>query len=113
MKKVFTLFIGIFIVQSAMSQLQPQLENADAQPNCTMIQNTSFLNREANGNNTPGYRIEYGGGYVTEYLENGKYYVKTKIEFVSACEYTSRVVEAARAIFRACSMHLYFFVLAD
>ncbi len=99
MKKILFLLLGFLMLQAANAQLQPQLENPDAEPNCKMIRNNSFLNREPNGKNTPDYQIVFSDGIVTEYLEGGKYYVRTKVTFTSPCEYTSTVVEVTKPHF--------------
>jgi len=78
---------------------QPQLEKADAKANCQMIRESAFLNREPNGRHTKGYRIVFSGDYSIEYLDGGKYYVKSKIEYINDCEYTSTVVEVTKPNF--------------
>ena len=39
------------------------------------------------------YYIIFSDGYVTDYVNGGKYYVKSKITYESSCKWTSEIVE--------------------
>ena len=94
----FFLFV-VFASQPIFSQQQPRLQNPDAETNCELIKNGAFLNREASGQTTRGYRIVFSGNYAIEYLDGGKYYVKSEITYINSCEYTSKVVEVTKPNF--------------
>jgi hypothetical protein len=99
MKWMSFILLLFFANLSVISQQQPRLQNPDAETNCELIKNGAFLNREASGQTTRGYRIVFSGKYAIEYLDGGKYYVKSEITFVNSCEYTSKVVEVTKPNF--------------
>jgi hypothetical protein len=51
------------------------------------------VNEETGDENTKGYSIEFRGEYVIEKIEDGKYYLKSKINFTSKCSYEIKVIE--------------------
>ncbi len=69
------------------------LINADSIPNCELIKNGKFVNKETDQVATDGYYIVFSEGYATEYVNHGEYYLKSKIEFLSDCKYKSTVQE--------------------
>ena len=69
------------------------LINADSIPDCNFIKSGKFVNKETDEKVTPGYSIVINDGQITEYVNNSEHYVKSKIEFISDCEYQSTVIE--------------------
>ncbi len=69
------------------------LEHPDEVNNCDFVKSGKFVNKETNKSATKGYWIVFKDGYATEYVENGKFYLKSKIEFTSDCSYKSTVIE--------------------
>ncbi len=58
-----------------------------------MMKSGKFLNEETDCKTTPGYSIEIIGNEMIEKVENGKYYLKSKINFTSDCAYELTVLE--------------------
>jgi hypothetical protein len=69
------------------------LINQDSIPNCSMMQSGKFVYQVTGCNNAPGYYFIIDNGIETEYVENGKYYVKSKLDFTSPCEYIITIQE--------------------
>lgn len=59
-----------------------------------MIKSGKFLNEETDTRTTPGYSIEIRNSEVMELINGGEYYMKSKIEFTSECEYELTVMES-------------------
>jgi hypothetical protein len=93
MKKSF-LFILFFISTKIYSQENIHwLVNKDRKTDCSFIKSGKFVNEETGDENTKGYSIEFRGEYVIEKIEDGKYYLKSKINFTSKCSYEIKVIE--------------------
>ena len=93
MKKIY-IFIIILISLSAKSQEEIHwLIDQDAVKDCNFIKSGKFVN-EINGLEiTDGYSIEFRGDFVIEKVENGKYYLKSRIKYTSECSYEIKVLE--------------------
>ena len=59
-----------------------------------MIKSGKFLNEETNTRTTPGYSIEIRDNEVMELVNDGEFYMKSKIEFTSECDYQLTVLES-------------------
>lgn len=70
------------------------LINEDSIANCSMIKSGKFLNEETNTRTTPGYSIEIRDNEVMELVNDGEFYMKSKIEFTSECDYQLTVLES-------------------
>ena len=92
MKSIVLIALLTLTCQLSFSQVH-WLINADSIPDCEFIKSGKFLNKESNEVATPGYYIVFEDGYATEYLNDGQYYLKSKIEFLTDCSYESTVVE--------------------
>lgn len=92
MKKLTILFVFIGLSLCSKSQVH-WLINQDSVPNCKMIQLGKFVNQVTDSENRTGYYAVFENGFETEFVDNGKYYVKSKLDFKTPCEYTVTVVE--------------------
>lgn len=63
------------------------LINQDSITNCNYLKKGVFLNKETDCKITEGYSIEFLEDYVLEKVDNGKYFVKSKLIFTSDCNY--------------------------
>lgn len=88
---ILTLLL-IFICHFSFSQVH-WLVNTDSVTSCEFIKSGKFVNKESNEVTTSGYYIVFEDGFATEYVQDGKYYLKSKIEFLSDCKYKSTVIE--------------------
>lgn len=70
------------------------LENPDPVVDCTMIKSGKFLNEETPNRVTPGYSIEIRGNTVTELINDGAFYMKSRINFTSECGYELTILES-------------------
>ena len=87
------LFVIVYLLGfTAFSQTQTFFI-PDSIPNCEMIKSGTFVNIQSNNVELPDYSIVYDGGYVTELISNGEFYLKSQIIFTSDCAYTSNVIE--------------------
>jgi len=85
MKKMIklTLVLSLFITHSL---IYSQSEN---QTDCSFLKNSKMLNISIpNG----GYVI-INDSIHTEYVDDGKYYIKSKLEWINDCEYNATVTE--------------------
>ena len=80
MKKLAILILFIGLSLSSKSQVH-WLINQDSIPNCKMIQSGKFINQVTGSENLDGYYAVFENGFETEFVENGKYYIKSKIGF--------------------------------
>lgn len=113
MKKV----IVLIILLSSLSTFSQNVEihyliNKDSIPNCSMIRSGKFLNEETNTRTTPGYSIEIRNGEVMELVNDGEFYMKSKIEFTSDCEYTLTVIESTMPNDNSLGTKVYVEILA-
>lgn len=92
MKKVFVLFIFLFSTHLSFSQVH-WLVNQDEVADCNLITKGKFINKINETESTEGYYLKIENGFVTEFVENGKYFIKSKIEFTTKCSYTLTVIE--------------------
>lgn len=70
------------------------LENPDSVVDCSFIKSGVFLNAESQDVFTEGYSIEFRNNIVIEKIDNGKYFVKSKVVFDKNCGYVLTVVES-------------------
>jgi hypothetical protein len=92
MKKLISLLLITLTYLTNFGQVH-WLINSDSVPKCELIKSGKFVNKETNDKTTDGYYIIIKDGYATEYINDGQYYLKSKIEFKTACKYTSTVIE--------------------
>lgn len=92
MKKVIVLFVFLFSSHLSFSQVH-WLINQDEVTDCNMITKGKFINKINEAESIEGYYLKIENGFVIEFVENGKYFIKSKIEFTSNCSYTSTVIE--------------------
>ena len=71
------------------------LINADEVPNCMFIREGKFVNKELDDKITEGYYMIFRDNYLTEYINNGEYFIKSKLTFISDCEYVTEVIEVS------------------
>ena len=70
------------------------LINQDSNTNCDYLKKGIFLNKETDCKITEGYSIEFLEDYVLEKVDNGKYFVKSKLNFISDCNYELIIEES-------------------
>jgi hypothetical protein len=92
MKQLSILILLLIFVSKANSQVH-WLINMDSIPKCEIIKSGKFINKQTDCEATPDYYIIFSDGYVTDYVNGGKYYVKSKITYESSCKWTSEIVE--------------------
>lgn len=92
MKQILLLTLFVLFSKVTFGQVH-WLINADSIPNCSFIKDGKFINKETDEKATDGYYIVFKDGYATEYINNGEFYVKSKIEFLSECKYRSTIIE--------------------
>ena len=92
MRQVLLLISFFLLCQVTFGQVH-WLINADSIPNCDFIKKGKFVNKETNETVTAGYSIVFKDGYATEFINDGEFYVKSKIEFLSDCKYQSTIIE--------------------
>ncbi len=69
------------------------LINQDKTADCNYIRSGKFVNEKTSDEITDGYSIEFRGEYVLEKIENGKYFLKSKITYTSDCSYKIKVID--------------------
>ena len=96
MKSIFAIIFLFFAATSVFSQenVVHWLVNEDEVMNCSLIRSGKFLNEETCDRVTAGYSIEIRDNFVIEKIEDGKYYMKSKMEFTSDCTYELTVLES-------------------
>ncbi len=62
----------------------------DSIPNCGIMKDGTFFNI---GQSRSAYHMVVKDGIQTEYVQDGKYFVRSRMEWISACSYRSVVVE--------------------
>ncbi|MES2811339.1 MAG: hypothetical protein V4670_02610 [Bacteroidota bacterium] len=92
MKNLFFISLLYLSFFNGFSQVH-WLINQDEVKNCKLIKSGKFVNKISNEEATPDYFIVFSEGFATEYVDNGKYFIKSKIEFKNDCYYQSIVVE--------------------
>ena len=93
MKYYYVLIIVLFTISANSQEMVHWIINKDAKTNCNFIKSGKFVNEETGDKTTEGYTIEFRGNIVTEKMENGKYYLKSKIKYTSKCSYEVKVLE--------------------
>lgn len=82
-------FILVFLAVPVFGQDHIFLD-FDSVPNCTIIKEGTFLNIDQPRS---AYYMVVKDGVQTEYVQDGKYYVRSRMEWLSACSYRSVVIE--------------------
>ena len=93
-KLVFIIFLFIPLFAFSQDVEIHYLINKDSIANCSMVKSGKFLNEETNTKTTSGYSIEIRDNEVLELVNDGEYYMKSRIEFTSECEYELTVLES-------------------
>lgn len=62
----------------------------DSIPNCQILVAGKF--KEVN-TSTDDYLFEISNNIITEYVQNGKYYVRSRLKFTTPCSYTATIIE--------------------
>jgi hypothetical protein len=77
-----------------------------------MVKSGKFLNEETDTKITPGYSIEIRDNEVLELVNDGEYYMKSRIEFTSECEYELTVLESTLPNDNSAGTKVYVEILA-
>lgn|GEM_PF-1428292 len=67
--------------------------NKDSITDCNFIKSGKFVNEETDSKITDGYSIVFRNSFAVEKIENGKYFLKSKIIYTSECSYEMKVLE--------------------
>lgn len=95
MKLILIISLFFFLPLNCLAQERVHwLINQDSKTNCDYLKKGIFLNKETDTKNTEGYSIEFTKDYVFEKVENGKYFVKSKLNFISECNYELTIEES-------------------
>ncbi len=87
--------IFLFVIcLSTKSQAQVHwLINKDSSANCNLLRIGKFVNKETDSKATKGYTIEFTENEIIEKIDDGKYFVKSKVIFTSPCNYILTILE--------------------
>lgn len=69
------------------------LINQDKITDCNYIKSGKFVQEKSCDEITEDYSIEFRDDYVLEKVENGKYFLRSKITYTSNCAYQLKVLE--------------------
>lgn len=96
MKKIIFLLLLFFSFPKTMVAQESAhwLINKDSVTDCNYLKKGVFINKENGQKTTEGYTIEFTKDYVIEKFENGKYYVKSILNFTSDCNYELTINES-------------------
>ena len=96
MKKIIFLLLLFFVFSKKLIAQESVhwLINQDSITNCNFLKRGVFINKETGQKTTEGYTIEFTKDYVIEKFENGKYYVKSILNFTSDCNYELTINES-------------------
>lgn len=92
MKHSILTTILILITNVVFSQIH-WLINADKVPNCELIKKGKFINKEISGKSTESYYVVLDNNYITEFINDGEFFIKSKLEFTSDCSYKGTITE--------------------
>lgn len=90
------LYLTTILLFSLIIQAQEEIHflwNKDTITDCSFIKSGKFVNEETYSKITEGYSIEFRNGFAVEKIEDGKYFVKSKITYTSECSYEIKVLE--------------------
>lgn len=90
--KFFVFILLLFIIFNFKGQVH-WLINKDEIPKCNFLKEGKFVNKELDDKVTEGYYMIFKDGFVIEFVNNGEFFIKSKIKYISECEYISEVVE--------------------
>jgi hypothetical protein len=82
---VFLLFLTTTVKAQESIFLSP-----DSVANCSILLSGAF---KSSNTNLRDYRMEVENNVVTEYVSEGKYYVRSKVEYIDKCSYKSTITE--------------------
>jgi hypothetical protein len=94
--KLLLILTFFFFTHFGYSQTIHWLVDKDSITDCDFIKSGKFVNKVTDCQVTEGYYIVYKDGFVTEYMDYEKFYVKSKINFISECEYNLTIVEVSK-----------------
>ncbi|CAM4066628.1 hypothetical protein FLAN108750_08650 [Flavobacterium antarcticum] len=94
MKYIYLIALILFSFNAKSQENVHWLINKDSITDCSFIKSGKFVNEEIGGKITKGYSIEFRGENVIEKIENGKYYLRSKINYTSECSYEIKVLES-------------------
>ncbi|MFN8438854.1 MAG: hypothetical protein U0V72_14695 [Cytophagales bacterium] len=93
MKNIILFIVVITTFKIKSQEVIHWLIHKDSITDCNFIKNAKFVNEEQDGKITEGYTIMFKNDTVTETINNGKYFIKSKMKFVSKCSYEIYVLE--------------------
>ena len=96
MKPSYLIILFLFSINIYSQENVHWLVNQDSKTDCSYIKSGKFVNEDTGDEITKGYSIEFRGEDVIEKIEDGKYYLKSKITYTSECSYEIKVLETAK-----------------
>ncbi len=85
-------WLGLILILGAVPAIGQEhlFLNFDSIPNCEMMKDGTFINTDQP---RTAYYMVVKDGVQTEYVQDGKYYVRSSMEWLSPCSYRSVVIE--------------------
>jgi hypothetical protein len=96
MKKLILIFLLLSISKLYSQEIVHWLINADSISDCSILDSGTFVHEISCNEIRDGYYIVFDGDTITEYLEGGKYYVKSVREYTSNCVYKATIIEVTK-----------------
>lgn len=91
MKKL--LLILILLTSLGLKAQDRIIPDRDNVPNCQLMSGGKYINMETDDRVTSGYYAIIKDGVEIEYVEDGKYYLKSTLAFKDKCTYKMTIVE--------------------
>jgi len=85
-------WLGVLFILLAFSAIGQEhlFLDFDSIPNCEMMKDGTFINTDQP---RTAYYMVVKDGVQTEYVQDGKYYVRSRMEWLTPCSYRSVVAE--------------------
>lgn len=94
-KTLITFIVLLFSLFVGTAQQKSMLQNTDETPDCQLINEGKFVKVLPTDIDATGYSILYKDGYLIEFINNGEFFIKSKLTFISECNYEGEIVEVS------------------
>ena len=91
MKKL--LFILVLFMSLDLKAQDRVIPDKDDVPNCKLMSGGKYINMETDDRVTSGYHAIIKDGVEIEYVDDGKYYLKSTLDFKDKCSYKITIEE--------------------
>lgn len=85
---ITTLLSILFCIDKVSAQTHILL-SPDKKTNCKLIKEGKFISQDYS---VKDYYLVVSKDTITEFVQDGKYYLKSKVEFISDCSYKSNII---------------------